>query len=299
MDQPKLERMLRLMMMLTANRTYTIADMSSRLSKSERTIYRYISTFKSAGFLVKRDGDCIRLDKASPHFKDISELVHFTEEEAYILKSAIESIDENNLLKQNLKKKLYSVYNYKIMAETIVSKKNSQNVQNLVQAIEDKLRVILKNYSSAHGQDIRDRLVEPFAFTTNYVQVWCYDVAEHKVKLFKLARIASVELLPQQWQHEKQHQQGVMDVFRIHSPRAIPIKLKLSLRAASLLKEEYPLAEQYMEKLSDNEWMLQTQVRSCEGVGRFVMGLLDDVEIIENDELKQFINEKLKKHLKP
>jgi len=109
MDQPKIERLLRLMKMLTGNVNYTISDLSNKLGMSERTMYRYIDTFREAGFIIKKQGDVFRLDKSSPYFKDISQLIHFTEEEAYILKSAIESIDESNLLKQSLKKKLYNI----------------------------------------------------------------------------------------------------------------------------------------------------------------------------------------------
>ena len=106
MDQPKLERLLRLMTMLTANNSYTVDDLSDKLDMSKRTIYPYIDTFRAAGFVIKKHGEYTRIEESSPHFNDISQLVHFTTEEACILKSAIESIDENNLLKQNLKKKL-------------------------------------------------------------------------------------------------------------------------------------------------------------------------------------------------
>jgi predicted DNA-binding transcriptional regulator YafY len=119
MDQPKLERLLRLMKMLTANSRFTVEEIADRLGMSVRTIYRYIDTFREAGFVIKKNGSCVRIDKSSPYFKDISQLVHFTEEEAYILKSAIESIDETNLLKQTLKKKLYAVYDFKILADTV------------------------------------------------------------------------------------------------------------------------------------------------------------------------------------
>ena len=68
MDQPKFERLLRLMKMLTANVTYSVDDIADRLGMSRRTIYRYIDTFRDAGFLIKKSGDCIRLDKESPHF---------------------------------------------------------------------------------------------------------------------------------------------------------------------------------------------------------------------------------------
>ena len=188
MDQSKLERLLRLMKLLTANTTYDIDQLAERLQMSRRTVYRYIDTFREAGFVIKKSGNCIRLDKESPHFRDISQLVHFTEEEAVILKSAIENIDDTNMLKQNLKRKLYSVYDNKTLADTVVRGKNSPNIRTLIEAIDEHRQVILHGYQSAHGGEVRDRRVEPFAFTTNYVQVWCYDPEAHACKLFKTSR---------------------------------------------------------------------------------------------------------------
>ncbi len=291
MDQPKLERLLRLMKLLTANNSLTVDEIAAKLSISQRSVYRYIDTFREAGFVIKKADNFIKLDKSSPYFKDISDLIHFTEEEAFILKSAIENIDENNLLKQNLKKKLYTVYNYNILAETIVSGKNGRNVQQLVEAIENKRTVILHNYASAHGNDIRDRHVEAYAFTTNYVQVWCYCPEENTNKLFKVSRIGSVEVLPENWKHEENHKSGYIDIFRMNSDELLPIKLKLGLRSANLIIEEFPLATKYLLKLPNNEWLLDIEVCSFDGVGRFVMGLLDDIEIIDSHELEKHIAE--------
>ena len=63
MDQPKLERLLRLMKLLTANTTYNVDQLAERLRMSRRTVYRYIDTFREAGFVIKKSGNCIRLDK--------------------------------------------------------------------------------------------------------------------------------------------------------------------------------------------------------------------------------------------
>jgi predicted DNA-binding transcriptional regulator YafY len=295
MDQPKLERLLRLMKMLAANNYLTVEEIAARLSITPRSVYRYIDTFRSAGFVIKKKNGCIRLDKSSPYFKDISELIHFTEEEAYILKSAIESIDENNILKQNLKKKLYTVYDYKIMAETIVNSRHSRNVRQLVQAMEERRTVILKKYASSHGNDIRDRRVEAFAFTTNYEQVWCYCLEDREVKLFRVSRIGAVEILPEPWQHEAAHQSGYIDIFRMHSNVKMRVILKMGLRSSSLLMEEYPLASKQMKRISDNEWMLDTEVCSYEGVGRFVLGLPGDIVIIDSPELVQYIANQVEK----
>ena len=282
------------MKMLTANNSLTVDEIAAKLAISQRSVYRYIDTFRAAGFVIKKTDNYLRLDKSSPYFKDISELIHFSEEEAFILKSAIENIDENNLLKQNLKKKLYTVYNYNILAETIVSGKNGKNVQQLVDAIENKRSVILRNYSSAHGNDIRDRFVEAYAFTTNYVQVWCYCPEENTNKLFKVSRINSVDVLPESWKHEDNHNPGCIDNFRMNSCDIKPIKLKLGLRSANLIQEEFPLASKYLTKLSDNEWILETNVCSYDGVGRFVMGLLDDIEIVDSPEFFHYIQNLIK-----
>lgn len=289
MDQPKIERMLRLMKMLTANTTYTVDEIADRLDMSRRTVYRYIDTFREAGFVIKKSGSYIRLDKESPHFKDISQLVHFTEEEAVILKRAIESIDDTNLLKQNLKRKLYSVYDNKILADTIVRGSNAATVHALIEAIEQQKQVILKDYRSSHGGAVRNRIVEPFAFTTNYVQVWCYDTESHSCKLFKLSRIGSVEITNEAWQWQQSHERGFIDVFRMNGNKRHPIRLKMGMLAHNLLIEEYPLAEEYLTATDDGGWMLSTEVASYAGVARFVVGLMDDIQIIDTPELKQYI----------
>lgn len=299
MDQPKIERLLRLMMMLTANK-YTIEQLSIKLEMSPRTIYRYIDTFRNAGFLIKKNSDGrFRLDRESKYFKDISELVHFTEEEAYILKNAIESIDENNILKQNLKSKLYSVYNYKIIADCVVKGSNAKNVNSLVDAIELRQQVILKDYTSANSKTTTDRLVEPIGFTTNYIQLWAYEISSRETKTFKVSRIGGVEILEKEWEYESQHKKGYIDIFRMHGFNKFNVKLKLGVKAASLLKEEFPLAEKHLVEHTENNdsryYILDLDVCSYEGVGRFVLGLLDDIEVIGSEEFKIFLKQRILK----
>lgn len=289
MDQPKIERILRLMKMLTTNTSYTVDDLAERLDMSRRTIYRYIDTFREAGFVIKKSGNHIRLDKESPHFKDISQLVHFTEEEAVILKRAIESIDDTNMLKQNLKRKLYSVYDNKILADTIVRGNNAATVHALINAIEERRQVILHAYRSSHGGAVRDRLVEPFAFTTNYVQVWCFDTDSRSCKLFKLARIDSVEVTDTEWQNQTLHQKSFIDIFRMNGTKRHHVQLSLGILSRNLLLEEYPLSEEYLTPLGNERWMLDTEVASYAGVARFVVGLMDDIRIVNTPELEQYL----------
>ena len=282
------------MKMLTANVEYSVDDIAARLDMSRRTIYRYIDTFRDAGFVIKKSGQCIRLDKESPHFKDISQLVHFTEEEAVILRRAIESIDDTNTLKMNLKRKLYSVYDSKTLADTVVKGHNADNIPSLIEAIENRRQVVLRNYHSAHS--IRDRKVEPFGFTTNYVNVWCYDTEDGKCKIFKTARIDGVEILDAGWQHESEHEEGFIDIFRMIGSARIHVRLELGLLSRNLLLEEYPLAEEYVSQTAPERWLLETDVANLHGVGRFIAGLLDDIRIIEPHGLKTYLLDYIDRH---
>lgn len=293
MDQPKLERMLRLMKLMTGNVNYSVNDLAERLDTSYRSIYRYIETFKDAGFVVhKLDGGIYKLGKESRYFQDISQLVHFTDEEAHIVNQLIAGLDDSNMLKQNLRRKLSSVYNCTSMANSIVKGKNATNVNYLIEAIENHRQVVLHDYASANT-GCRDRLVEPFGFTTNYVQLWCFEPESGMNKLFNTARIGEVEILNTEWAYEAEHREGHIDIFRTTGFEQHRVSLELGILSHNLLTEEYPLSERDIRQISPNRWLLDTFVCNYLGVGRFVMGLIDDIRIVDSPEFEKYIREKL------
>ena len=281
MDQPKIERVLRLMKMMAGNNNYTVEDMAERLGISYRSVYRYIETFKDSGFVVHRkDGGIYKLGKESRYFKEISQLIHFTDEEAHIVNQLIEGLDNTNMLKHNLRKKLSAVYNCTSLAECVVEGKNAININRLIEAISAGKQVVLKNYASSHTGNARDRLVEPFGFTTNYVQVWCYEPESGLNKLFNTARIQSVEVLDTDWQFKELHHEGYIDIFRITGFEQKRVQMELGMMAHNLLIEEYPLATRDLKQIDDNHWLLDTMVCDYVGIGRFVMGLSGDIKIL-------------------
>ncbi len=299
MEQPKIERVLRLMKMMTGNNNYTIEEMAERLGISYRSVYRYIETFKSSGFVVQRkEGGVYKLGKESRYFKEISQLIHFTDEEAHIVNQLIEGLDNTNMLKQNLRKKLTSVYNCTSLADSVVEGKNAINVNRLIEAILNGKQVVLKNYASSHTGVVRDRLVEPFGFTTNYVQVWCYEPESGLNKLFNTARISTVEVLGTDWQFAQEHHEGYIDIFRITGFEQKRVQLELGVMAHNLLVEEYPLSTRDLRQIDDSHWLLDTMVCDYVGIGRFVMGLSEDIKILtpEFDEYIRSIVDRMNCH---
>ena len=289
MDQPKIERMLRLMKMLASNKNYTIDELAERLGISYRSIYRYIDTFKDSGFVVEKlHSNVYRLGKMPKGYVDLKDLIYFSEEEAYIVNSLINSLDSTNALKINLKKKLSAVYNSTSIIDYVQKKDIAEHIEILGKAMREKKAVILKGYESSHSGEISDRRIEPFEFTTNCIDIWGYDLEKKENKVFKISRIGKVKLLDEAWTKEDKHRKSKTDCFRISSYEQTPVKLELSMMAKNLLIEEYPLAEQDIRKEGD-KWILETMVSGMEGVGRFVIGLAHEIKVIDSPALENHI----------
>lgn len=298
MEATKIERLLRLIMMMADKVDYTIEDISEKLGITPRSTYRYIETLRTCGFAIdKRKANLYKLVKIPNSSINFNKLIYFTEEEAHIINNLISSLDNTNSLKTALQKKLCTIYSLTNMAELITDKASAHCIESLGNAIRTKSKVILKRYESGHSKSIADRHIEPFAFTTNYIDVWAYDLDKRENRIFKIARIGEVVVLSESWEFENMHRKTETDCFRMNGSEQIPIKLELSIRAKNLLIEEYPLAEKEIE-LIDDKWILDTNVRCLEGVGRFVIGLAGDINIIDSPSLEAYIQNYIEEHLK-
>lgn len=299
MEQPRVERVFRLMRLMTGNVYFTVEELAEKLDTSYRSIYRYIDTFKELGFAVEKiHGNVYRIVKMPSSFKDLSKLVYFSDEEAKIVCNLIENLDSTHALKSALYKKLAAIYDITSINEFKGSKSNAACVQAIRNAMDEKKRVVLKNYASSHSGDIRDRLVEPFGFTNNHIDVWAYDVEKKENRIFKIPRIEWVDVLNEGWEFEEQHHRTNIDDFRMaYEGEGIPVKLELSLRAKNLLIEEFPLAEAGVKKDGD-KWVYSGVVGHMEGVGRFCIGLAGDVRVVESPELEEYIANYIKKNFK-
>lgn len=297
MDQIKIVKMLRLMKLLTGNVSRTIDQVAKEMGITPRTVYRYIDDIREAGFVVnKLYGNVYAMGKVGRGLSDFNRLIYFTEEEAYITAKLIEGIDNNNVLKRDLQRKLASVYDSTSIANYIDNTANAANVEALADAIKRKKQVVLKQYESAHSNESKDRLVEPIEFTANMIDIWAYDVDNGDNRVFKVARIHEVEVTDTGWEFASKHKAIKPDVFRMVGNLNEKIVLQLNTRAKSHLLEEFPLAEKDLKR-EDGKWLLKTTIHSLEGAGRFVIGLAADIKILEGKKLLDYIKNYDKKYV--
>ena len=62
----------------------------------------------------------------------------------------------------------------------------------------------------------------------------------------------------------------------------------MTLKAKNLLIEEYPLASKYIS-YDGKDWWFKGNVKDLAGVGRFVIGLADQMDIIDSPALVNYL----------
>jgi predicted DNA-binding transcriptional regulator YafY len=196
---------------------------------------------------------------------------------------------------ERLRRKLDRLYDLQILDNEEMQEQLAHNVSTLYEAIKRQVAVKLINYSSPHSNTTGDRIVEPFSLMNGNREVRCYELSSGINKTFKLSRMEDVELLDITWEHQDKHLKMFTDIFMFSGEKLWTVKLTMGRLAASVLVEEYPKAKKYIEKLDDTRWRLELPVCSFIGIGRFVMGLFEDIEVEECIEFKEFLKDKINK----
>jgi len=293
MELAKFDRQLQLMVALTQGTGLSVSQLAERTGLTRRTIYRYIEAFKEAGFIVEQHGTRYRLSHRSPFFKQITELIHFTDDEALTINGVLNSVHDNSPQVRHLREKLARLYDEKVLAEHGIDRHIARNLSLLYRAVSEERICVLHGYSSPHGRRTADRVVEPYMFLSANSEVRCYEPASGMNKTFKIGRAESVEILDLCWANKERHEPFHTDLFHFSGEKRFRVRLLLGRLSASLLTEEFPFSEREMTLHDDGRYLLDTQVCSYKGIGRFVMGLLDDIEIVDSPDFADYIRRRL------
>jgi proteasome accessory factor C len=285
--QAKLLRLFQIIAVLKSGH-WTIKQLADRFDTSERTIYRYINLLEEVDFLLEKDFEnrffIITTD-------DDPTQAQFSIEETKLIKKLIQSGAQDNPLRSSLLKKLSLNSEIDSMPRLFLKVRLGQFVDQIAEAIRNKNQIVLKNYHSANSNEIRDRLVEPIHFGDNYQSIIALDTQDKICKQFKLDRIGELIEIETKYQHEILHKKNQTDIFGFTGDSNTWITLYLSMRAYLLLREEYPLSIPYTERI-ENGYQFHGPVSNFDGIGRFVLGLMDEIQIKGPALFKTFIENK-------
>lgn len=293
MRHDHLKKELELMLMLVQNRGYTAEEICNRCNISRRSFYYFLNFFREAGFIVEKHGSYFSLSRNSEFFKKLFDIVQFTDEEAVLIRQMIENSDQKSVRLKALEQKLERFYDFKILENESMQVRTSRTIQRIHEAIKMHKMIKIIGYSSPNSHTVKDRIVEPFLFMNNNNDVRCYELGSGKNKTFRLSRMQGVEIIETEWIHEDKHRKVYTDLFMFSGEERTTITLILGQLSRNVMLEEHPNSAPCMAEQPDGRWLFRTEVCSFLGIGRFVFGLYDDIEIVGNDDFIQYIKAKI------
>ena len=292
MELNKLERQLKLLELLIDNQHLIISEIAEYVGISVRSVYRYIQFYENLGFEVFNDQGIYSIGHNSPFIAAISQKMHFSSEELGVLGEMISRADTNNPVVNKLKYKFRNVYGLDFRSDEFrFDKKISENIDSLRQAIKGKKQCLLQKYNSLNSKKMRDRMVEPFQFLSSTNEVRCYEPESDMCKTFKVTRIkGKVVCKEKKWEFTDRHVSFFTDIFGFSSEKVTKVILRLTTVSKTILMEEFGLDDARFVKEDDQHFLVHLPICNNKGAGRFVLGLIDEVEIVKGNSLKQYVD---------
>ncbi len=290
----KTHRILRLILCLSTGFPRTKEECQEFLGVKDTAFYNYCNLLRDNGFNLQQKDGRYWIDCSIPDSRVLLNILHFSEEELYLLARSIDVLDDGSEIAVSLRKKLISFLNQDKVIEKYLSKHKSAKVLSIRDAVKKKLQVLFIDYASGSSETVRNRMVEPFEFSSDFELVWAFDVDLKQNRQFKVSRIGDIAETPLRWEYESFHQSKPVDIFRNTGDLDKMVRLRLNIKARNLMIEEYPLSRKYMARIKENRFELRARVARYEGPARFVMGLSDSINVLGDDGFLDFLRSKRK-----
>ncbi|MCR5077974.1 MAG: WYL domain-containing protein [Prevotella sp.] len=298
----KLKKQLELLILLSDAHNYTVQELCERMDLSRRNFYYLLDFIKNAGFIVFKNEGCYHIDRRSPFFAQLLHTIQFTDNDVKTIHSLLTMAGNGSETVNLLRQKIDNAYNFSVTVNSPVRRQMENNLKVLMRAIEQKTMVRLIGYSSPNSHTVKDRIVEPFFLMNDSQDIRCYELLSGTNKTFKISRMASVEEVDAAWLHEDRHRKVFTDIFMFTGEERQRVKLRLGQLSHNLFVEEYPQGSHLLSQNGDGSWLLDIEVCDYRGLGRFVLGLFRDIDIIEGEGFKEYMRkevEEMRKSLSP
>lgn len=297
METNQIPRILDLVIYLSGNVPHTAQQYADMLGVTRRNIYNYLHLLEGYGLHIVKDGTRYAADRRSEFFKRLHENIPLTDTDAEYLCHVLAEAGADDPMAARLRSKLVRHFVLDdIAAGPDYMQRVNSNKAVLRQAMKNERIVRIIGYSSPHSDSVTDRYVEPFMFMSGGRDVRCHEIATHQNKTFKLSRMENVELMDDSWFNKQLHKQVYTDIFMFAGEQRHQVVLRLGRLSRNVMVEEYPLSESCIRPETDGKhWILDTEVVSFLGIGRFVMGLYEDIEILGCDKFREYVTDKIER----
>lgn len=285
-----LYRILTLIKYLNTPPPRTARQLWTTLQSDKSTFYRDIKLIESLGYPVDSDAQNrwfiqFQFPEQSSGLLSTDELLFLQQQLQQVALNA-----PNASLAQSLLSKFDRNHSLIPLADVLPMMHKNRIIQLIRTGINERYCLMIKGYRSLTSQTVSDRRFEPLELTQDFKYVIGWDLDKDRQSQFKLDRITDIDFLEVRISPNREH--TPMDLFGLTGDAWLAVKLKLSATAHHLLVEEFPLSRQFIRTTRDATYF-DGMVRHWKGIGRFVLGLPGEIEVINPDEFKAYLKERI------
>ena len=289
----KIQRIFRLIQYLTEYPPKTVEKLASILNISIQTVYRDIKVLEDIGYDIDKDEHYRYKINMGNHY------AHLNESEKKLIIGVLKSKNDSPALVNSIIQKL-KLHHTTPEIKGFRAAKLLKIIQQLLQSIEYQLAVTLINYqSTSEGSATRDRTVLPLHFDENKLSITAYDFEKKMLRVFKLARIGEIEPVTIDNTEIMIKDIPILDTFGFAGSLDFEIRILLTKRSAAILAEEFPSVRQSVLENTDSNFPFTFSTKVCgyEGIGRFVLGLLTEIKVVDDEGFKKYLTKKIKEKM--
>jgi hypothetical protein len=276
----------RLIELLSNKPPKSVDTLISLTKNSKSALYRRLSLLKDLGFQLSKDSrHRYSIQQFDAHSLTLDErtfitgIIKVSDHSTAMIESIIAKLNVHQTIPDPIKLttlqkiKLLSIINF---------------------AIQHDYSLSILNYQSTSLNKKKKRNVIPIFFSNIQMSLYTYDLDVEDHRVYKLMRMGDVEL-GDKHHHYFEELDAVMDYFGFVGNPVYEVKLLLTQRGRSLLIEEVPESKNDITPSGDVKFPYRFKSVVCDyaGIGRFIMGIGQEVVIVGSDELKNYVRKYL------
>lgn len=288
-SQQKLHKIFQLIRLLNTPPAKDVPQLVRRLGSSKSAVYRDVKVLEAIGYPIITD------DKKRKSLKFTipkSGNGVLTMEDVNYLQVILEQ-KNNDIRAQDILTKFNRNLNLIPLADALPQLHRNHVLQIVRIGINTSSCLRLHRYRSLTSKTTKNRLVEPLEITEDERYLIAWDLDKKDQRQFKIERIEDAEVLDLKITPGRIA--SPMDLFGLTGKDWQRVRLKLSRTAQHLLLEEFPLSRPFT-KVVNGQIIFDGMVRNWKGVGRFVLGLPGEIEVLEPEGFRGYLKGRLGEH---
>jgi predicted DNA-binding transcriptional regulator YafY len=284
-ETAKLERIFKLIELLSGPPYYKTADLARQLGCNRTTVERYYTLLERFGYQIDKD-DRNRYFIFIDSGLDDS----FSTEEAGFLNDLLRTAAETSPVSQGILLKLNRQYRLSPMVQSLQRNGDYVKLREIMRAASEGKIVHLLNYVGSAGKVSPLRRIAITGLSDRNRRIHAMDLeapAGERSRQFILNRIGGVEVTNEAVPTDIRFADN--DVFGWPGQDGwLDVTLVLSNRARLLLTEEYPTTLRDIHRQPDGTHTVNLRLRGFEAAGRWVLGLPGEVRVLPGGDGEDF-----------